>query len=162
MEHARICVPPVGDQSLSSRADIIRDRLSSALRLVDEIVDAPVARPGNPPVTERKVRAILNQRRNRDQFFEAELFADPAWDILLELYAAELGQQRMSVNSVCEGAAVPATTALRWIGVLERKQLIQRRPDPRDGRRVFLSLSRTAVEAMDNYFGTLSDPAQLI
>ena len=162
MEHARINVPPAGDQALSNRADIIRERLSSALRLVDEIVDSPAARPGNPPVTERKIRAILNQRRNRDRFFDSELFADPAWDILLELYAAELGQQRMAVSNVCTGASVPATTALRWVKLLEKKQLIERKADPRDGRRIFLSLSRPAVEAMDNYFATVSDPAQLI
>lgn len=160
MELARI--PSSGDPSLSNRADIIRDQLSSALRLVDEIVDSPVALPGNPPVTERKVRHIINLRRNRNRFFEEELFADPAWDILLELYAAEIGQQRMTVSSVCTGACVPATTALRWANLLEKKQLIERRSDPRDGRRVFLSLSRSAVRAMDNYFQAISEPAQLI
>ena len=109
MEHARILGRPASDPAVSNRADIIRDQLSSALRLVDEIVDSPFARPANQPVSERKIRYILNQRRNRDRFFEAELFADPAWDILLELYAAELGQQRMTVSSVCAGASVPAT-----------------------------------------------------
>lgn len=104
------------------------------------------------PVTEQQLRLILKARRNRAQFFDGDLFADPAWDMLLELYAAKLGQRRMSVSSLCVGAAVPATTALRWLQTLEKKGLVVRTADPYDGRRVFVSLSETAVEGMAAYF----------
>jgi len=63
----------------------------------------------------KQVRAVIRARRARAQFFEATLFADPAWDMLLELFASELGTERMSVTALCAGAAVPPTTALRWI-----------------------------------------------
>jgi hypothetical protein len=43
----------------------------------------------------------------REQFFGPDLFADPAWDILLDLYAARLEQQRVAVSSLCIAAAVP-------------------------------------------------------
>jgi len=141
-----------GDQRLAIQAEDIRDRLSSALRLVDEIVTRPEPRAAAQSITEEYVRALLNLRRSRDRFFEAELFADPAWDILLELFAAELGQRRISVTSLCVGAAVPATTALRWIKTLEDRGLIRRAADPMDGRRIFVSLSDEAFTAIGNFF----------
>lgn len=156
MEHFRICPSPrFGDNSLAGRADDIRERLTSALRIVDQVASVPASRLPDQPVTEKDIRVMLKLRRNRDQFFDGELFADPAWDILLELYAARLGQQRVSVGSLCLGAAVPGTTALRWISMLEGKGLIERRADPMDGRRFYLSLSGTGLDAMAGYFRTV-------
>ena len=98
------------------------------------------------------IRCILKARLDRNRFLPSHLFADPAWDMLLDLYAAELGQQRVSVCSLCAAANVPATTALRWVASLEREGLVERRPDPLDARRFFLSLSRKASQAMTQYF----------
>jgi DNA-binding MarR family transcriptional regulator len=95
---------------------------------------------------------MIRERRQRNEFFPENLFADPAWDMLLELYQASLDQCRMSVTNLCEGAAVPPTTALRWIGTLEANGLATRRSDPLDGRRVFIALSETGMDAMDAYF----------
>ena len=103
-------------------------------------------------VTEKRVREVLRARRRRDEFFDADLFADPAWDILLELYAAELSQRRVTVGSITIGAAVPMTTALRWIKAMESRGLIIRQEDPIDRRRIFLSLGLNASEAMAEYF----------
>lgn len=113
-------------------------------------------------MTERYVRTLIRFRRDRGRFFDAALFADPAWDILLELYAAELGQQRVSVGSLCVGAAVPATTALRWIAALENKGLICRTDDPMDGRRVFIALAPNTARALDAFFASLSEQPLLV
>lgn len=102
-------------------------------------------------VTAQRVCAILRWRRQRDLFFEPGLFADPAWDILLELYAAELGDYPMAVTSLCIGAAVPITTALRWIRLLEQKGIVTRTPDPRDGRRILVRLSQKGSTAMSAF-----------
>ena len=106
-----------------------------------------------------KVRQIIRTRRARTSFFNADLFADPAWDLLLELYASELTHRRMSVSDACIASAVPATTALRWIGALERAGLIERRNDPFDGRRIFVELSETASSAMGRLMATIPDGA---
>lgn len=162
MEQFRICASPqLGENSFAIRADEIRERLTSALRIVDQVASI-ASRPPDHPTTEKDIRAILELRRNREQFFDGELFADPAWDILLELYAAELGQQRVSVGSLCLGAAVPATTALRWISTLENKGLIKRTADPMDGRRFHLSLSCSGLDAMASYFETVPDRTPFI
>lgn len=163
MEHIRICPSPrTGDNSLAGHADDIRERLTSALRIVEQVTSVSASRLPDPPVTEKDIRSLLTLRRNRDRFFESELFADPAWDILLELYAAKLGQQNISVGSLCSGAAVPATTALRWISLLEAKGLIERKADQMDGRRYYLSLSCAGLEAMAGYFRTVPDRTPFI
>lgn len=164
MEHRKISAARAVSNDNLHQADLIRGRLESALRLVDQIAGprVPVVAPESQPVTEKTVRALLRIRRNRAHFFEAELFADPAWDILLELYAAELGQHRVSITALCAGACVPATTALRWIALLERKGLIARRPDPLDGRRHFIFLSQDSRQAMQDYFRTVPLGAPII
>src|SRR3546814_15893799 len=76
-----------------------------------------------------RVRALIRARRMRDQFFRSELFADPAWDMLLDLMAARLEHKRVSVSSLCIAAAVPVTTALRWIKSLTDEGRFVRRAD---------------------------------
>lgn len=163
VELTKITLPPAsGNDSFSRQADVLREKLGTALTIVEELAGAPVVRTSDQPVSERDIRAMQKMRRNRSRFFSADLFADPAWDILLDLYAAELGQHRTPVTSLCHAAAVPATTALRWIGQLESQRLINRRPDPMDGRRQFLELSSEGLEAMNAYFRTVPTGPRLI
>jgi DNA-binding MarR family transcriptional regulator len=103
------------------------------------------------------VRRMLRQRRMREQYFPADLFADPAWDMLLDLYAARLERQPVSVSSLCIAAAVPATTALRWIKTMTDAGLFVREADPQDGRRIFIALVEGAHEAMTRYFEALDE-----
>ncbi len=124
----------------------------SALRLVAPVAEAP-------PLSVDVVRSVIRARRLRSRFFHEELFADPAWDMLLDLLQAELAQHRVPVSSLCIAAAVPATTALRWIKSMTDSGLFLRRADPHDGRRVFVELSPDASAAMRGYFGELSKVA---
>lgn len=100
-------------------------------------------------------RRILRERRLRDLYLGDALFADPAWDILLDLAAARLEGSAVAVSSLCIAAAVPPTTALRWIRVLTERGLLCRTPDAQDGRRVFMTLSDGAAAAMDAYLQTI-------
>lgn len=111
-----------------------------------------------PTLSAREVRTIIRQRRLRDELFDADLFADPAWDMLLDLYAAQLDRTRVSVSSLCIAAAVPATTALRWIKTLTDNGMFVRNADVHDARRIFITLSDTATQAMHRYCARLTDP----
>lgn len=113
--------------------------------------------PSLPSVSPRTVRSIIRQRRLRDEFFSGEMFADPAWDMLLDLYAAKLERIRVSVSSLCIASAVPATTALRWIKTLTDTGVFDREADPHDGRRIFVTLSKDTMIAMNRYFARVSD-----
>ena len=105
----------------------------------------------------KQVRRMLRQRRMREQYFPADLFADPAWDMLLDLYAARLERQPVSVSSLCIAAAVPATTALRWIRTMTDAGLFLREQDPHDGRRIFIALAEGAFDALSRYFEALDE-----
>jgi hypothetical protein len=98
------------------------------------------------------VRELLRTRRLRDQFLPGDLFADPAWDMVLDLMAARLSGERVSVSSLCIAASVPPTTALRWIRQLTERGIFQREADPADGRRVFVVLSDEAADAIAGWF----------
>jgi DNA-binding MarR family transcriptional regulator len=88
----------------------------------------------------------------RSRYFSEELFADPAWDMLLDLLQAEVAHLRVPVSSLCIAAAVPATTALRWLKTMVSQGLFIRRADPHDGRRVFVELAPEASSALRHYF----------
>lgn len=103
--------------------------------------------------TAQYIRQILKARRQRDAYFGCDLFADPAWDILLEIYAADVSQQKISVSAACVAAAVPATTALRWLVKLEQAGILVRSADHLDGRRYWVQLSSSATDAMHRYLG---------
>jgi hypothetical protein len=98
-----------------------------------------------------EVRNAIRARRMRAQFFAAGLFADPAWDMLLDLFAARLEQRAVSVSSLCIAAAVPPTTALRWIGTLHDAGLFERQADPSDRRRAHIALTAAGLAGMQAY-----------
>ncbi|MBU6253205.1 MAG: MarR family transcriptional regulator [Alphaproteobacteria bacterium] len=163
-------------------SDISRDVDAARLqRLADEVgriartlaslsAQAPLAearladmRPGffgeppgvDHPPNARDIREMIRMRRLRDRFFDASLFADPAWDMLLDLMAARLEGVQVAVSSLCIAAAVPPTTALRWIKLMTDNGLFERVSDPVDGRRVFIRLSDNSAEAMTRYLGSM-------
>ena len=126
--------------------------------------DESLVRMPRPPLPDpRLVRRIIRQRQLRARFFDGELFADPAWDMLLDLTAARAEHTRVSVTSLCIASGVPPTTALRWIGQMRDAGLLQRFEDERDRRRVFIALTDKAADAMASFFAQLGrTAAQLV
>jgi hypothetical protein len=113
-------------------------------------------RATRPPLPDpRLVRRILRQRQLRARFFDGNLFADPAWDMLLDLTAARAEHARVSVTSLCIASGVPPTTALRWIAQMVEAGLLARVEDEIDRRRAFIVLTDKAAEAMARYFAEL-------
>lgn len=123
--------------------------------------DRKLAYSEQPPLADaaavpaQDVRRAIRARRLRDQFFPAGLFEEPAWDMLLDLFAADLEGTRVSVSSLCIAAAVAPTTALRWISKMSEAGLFERHPDPFDRRRAYLALSQPAREGLRGYIAAL-------
>lgn len=91
-------------------------------------------------------------RRQRTQIFgSGDLFGEPAWDILLDLYIAHAEGKPVSVSSACIGSASPATTGLRWLSVLADHDLIAREADRQDQRRIMVTLTRRGIAAMERF-----------
>jgi len=150
--------PPQGEQESDSAF-----RFESPKRgFADQQDDgsARLVRATRPPLPDpRLVRRIIRQRQLRARFFDGDLFADPAWDMLLDLTAARAEHARVSVTSLCIASGVPPTTALRWIGQMTETGLFQRVEDEADRRRAFVALSDRAADAMARYFAELGNTA---
>lgn len=117
----------------------------------------PVRKLRAPSPDPRLIQQIIRQRRLRDRYFTGDLFADPAWDILLDLTAARAEHRRVSVTSLCIAAAVPPTTALRWVTHMTEAGLLVREQDAQDRRRIFITLSERVADAMARYFADLGN-----
>jgi DNA-binding MarR family transcriptional regulator len=145
-----------GDARLRQLSDEISRIAATLARLSTGPGQIPVEKPEPageaPPVSLETVRQVIRSRRLRARYFDEEMFADPAWDMLLDLLQAEIAQHRVPVSSLCIAAAVPATTALRWIKSMTDAGLFKRRADPHDGRRVFVELAPQASDALRRYF----------
>lgn len=100
---------------------------------------------------------LIALRRQREMIFGTKYFADPVWDMLLDLYVASSAAQPVAVSSLCVAAAVPTTTALRWIDAMEQDGLCRRTPDPNDKRRSYVELTRDATDAMTNLLSGWSE-----
>jgi DNA-binding MarR family transcriptional regulator len=96
--------------------------------------------------------AELKLRRNRDEHFPESYFSGSIWDILLELDRAERQGLTYVVSDIGIAANIPPTTALRFLGILENDKMIVRTPDPKDRRRVNVSLTAKARAAIDQSF----------
>ena len=81
--------------------------------------------------------------------------------MLLDLMAARLEGNPVAVSSLCIAAAVPATTALRWVKALTDRGLFVRIADPHDRRRVFIDLSEDTVRALGAYLRAVRRSAVL-
>ncbi|MBB5707666.1 MarR family transcriptional regulator [Sphingopyxis panaciterrulae] len=117
---------------------------------------ASAGRKLGPEARARLAREWIWKRRHREHFFPSEIFADPAWDMLLDLYAAHYEGETVTISSLCIAGSVPTTTALRWVGVMSDRGWFIRTKDRKDGRRAFVRLSDRAISQLDAYFDTAS------
>ncbi len=112
-----------------------------------------LARPRRPHTVRRSdaafVAAYLRTRDCRGSCFPDGLFADPAWDMLLAIFIAAAEQECLTVSQACQASRVPISTAIRWIDLLEAKQLVRREPDPKDGRRIKLAVQPVAIASIN-------------
>jgi hypothetical protein len=144
----------------------LADELLAIAERLRDVAAAPGGESGSRPAprSERRYLALARQayalRRKRAGIFgNPELFGEPAWDILLDLYIAYAEAKQVSVSSACIGSAAPATTGLRWLGVLSDEELVVRENDPEDNRRVLVRLTSKGVTAMERFFDSVGTSA---
>lgn len=98
-------------------------------------------------------RRIVARRRKRNSAFRmhslGDVFGEPAWDMMLDLFIADRTGTRISVSSLCIGSNAPPTTALRYIRTMVERGVFTRMPDPSDNRRIWVSLSNWAVDEIE-------------
>ena len=157
----RPAVPaPGGNAAPAGEAGRLLALTSELGRLAGEIAQA-----AKPLAVERRgpdaafVRGLIRARRERAAAFGADLFSDPAWDMMLDLLAARLEGRAVPTSSLCIAAGVPGTTALRWIRQMTERGLFVRTADPRDGRAVLVALSDETAERLLEHLAAGEGPA---
>lgn len=90
-------------------------------------------------------------RRLREEVIGSELFSDPAWDILLDLYTALARGGRVKSSSVSVIAGVPPSTGRRWVSKLLDLGLIERIKERPDQRFTYLGLSAKGRDIMEAF-----------
>lgn len=158
-------VADVASDQSAARLRQLSDEVSRIAATLARLSSAPAAVPpvmeerprlDSPEVSAETVRSIIRARRLRSRYFSEDLFADPAWDMLLDLWIARVSGSLVSVSSLCIASAVPPTTALRWIDRLAASGYILRAPDPRDARRRYISLSPRGSGSLMRYFAAVA------
>ena len=109
---------------------------------------------GRPVPGLRGIATIYRARRLRDTAFggDADLFGEPSWDILLDLYAARLEGRDVTILSACVGSGRPPTTALRHLATLQSRGLVERYENPWDRRASFIRLTAKASVTLERWF----------
>lgn len=98
---------------------------------------------------------IIRARRRRADFLSGELFADPAWDILLELSLARAQDRNATTADLVRASQVGESTALRWIEKLENDGWIRRESDSADCTSNLFDLSPKAAAPLQAWIRDL-------
>ena len=131
---------------------LTRAQLEKMLRAVASDVDdvkvqSSPAETGNAltAMAVKKAQDLIEITKRRSRLVSvANLFADPAWFILLDLLVRQHSGLQTSVSSACHASFSPVTTALRHLAILTERKIIEREYDSVDQRRIFLRLTEEA------------------
>lgn len=125
----------------------------SDANVIDQIANIAVpVQPGAPATTNalidiavKKAADLIEIAKRRSRLMSAaNLFADPAWFIMLDLFVRQHSGLQTTVSSACHASFSPVTTALRHLAILTERKIIEREYDPVDQRRVFVKLTQEA------------------
>lgn len=111
-------------------------------------------------VDEQQISTILQLRRERAELFGAGLFNDLAWDILLQLYGARLGNRKFRLADLADIA--PRSTLARWTTVLEERGLVTCDLDPANPCNLWIELTGAGEARMAKLFRSLSHSHSLV
>jgi DNA-binding MarR family transcriptional regulator len=101
-------------------------------------------------------RHLYKERRARDEILGGDLFGDPMWDLMLELYAAAGEGEKVSVSSACAASGAPASSAIRYIKAMTKRGLLVRDDCPTDARRVYVRLSNHGRQVMTDLLNRMA------
>ncbi len=114
--------------------------------------DAKAANSDELDVPEDLVSWLVRARQERSRYLSTELLVEPAWDMLLAIFWAEIAQRRVTQSNVCTASGVAPSTALRWLNRMAEQQLIVRRRDEHDAQRFYVELTPAVSTALRRYF----------
>jgi len=137
--------------------DALRNALAAARRTLDQVADAAglgeEARRGTTLYA--LACRLRDERKRRAALFDAQLFGEAAWDILLHLYIARQERRLVNVNNLYQSTGLSHGTAWRWVIRLEEHGLATRGPVQRDRRFKMVQLTPAGEDRMTDYLAGL-------
>lgn len=148
-----------GDAQLATELRRLGRRLAA---LADSLEPSPAsaAEPEDdssstrPDVTEQDrqlaavAEALYRARGKLAGLLPAALIADPGSDMLLDLFVQRARGRAVCLTSLGAAGRVPPSTGLRWIGLLQKHELIEIYRSEHDRRTRYVTLTESGVTAM--------------
>ena len=106
---------------------------------------------GGPDILANLAEAIMRLHMDRRTFMGEDLFGEPGWEILLDLFTQKRRSKRVLISMIGNISGVKPSTALRWIGILHQRGLLQRELDTSDQRRVWVSLTADGEKKISQF-----------
>ncbi len=153
-------MPHSRDKALANRLKLLASELSALSKNIessenkDNLIPLMFTNMGHETSGHRDTELaeyaehLYRERQQRMRFFPSNIFSEPAWDILLDLFINAARNRPISITSACIAGGIPATTGLRWLGVLEQEGLLVRETSGDDARVTWVRLSPHGMNAM--------------
>lgn len=109
---------------------------------------------GRPAVFAPLCRSIIKARATSTATF-GSLCSDPGSEMLLDLYWRESQGLKTSLTSLWLASKASEMTGRRCLAVMEEQNIVERMPDPSDGRRVNVRFTSEGRKKMDACFSAL-------
>jgi FixJ family two-component response regulator/DNA-binding MarR family transcriptional regulator len=162
-----LLIKPIDRDKILRSVEAARLLHDQARQTTAPVEEGPESRPSVAGASDdadirRKALATLRKvRKVRSKYLPEELFSDPCWEMLLDLYDSRLSGEDVTVTGLGVTSGVPMSTALRRLQELQRHRLIERIEDRSDKRRQLVTLTPDGLRAIDNFFdGYLGRVAQ--
>lgn len=94
-------------------------------------------------------KALANRQR-RAACFEEDLFGEPVWDMLLYLFVNAVEKKRVRKTGVASVSGVSHATALRYLGIMIDRKLVQIDQCRSDNRVQFVTLTHNGMARMSS------------
>jgi DNA repair protein RadC len=104
-------------------------------------------------IASSNARATVRRRLLRRQLVGAEeLFGEPAWDMLLDLFIHECEGKPLSMFSMCATSGIPVSSAMRLAQKMCDAGLLDRVPDAADARRNLMKMRPETAHKLSAFF----------
>lgn len=142
-----------GDGAFLSAIDALAERVGQIELVV--FGENPHARASGEDKLATIARSLARMRQRRSRHFPPDLFAEPAWDMLLDLFINKARGVRVATTSLCLAANAPQATGLRYIAKLYEHGLLTRFEAPNDKRMVLVEITAKGYGQMRRCLGDL-------
>jgi hypothetical protein len=142
-------------EQLDAAQSILEDiRITSGCKPAAALDHRPS--PRNETTLETARRLYKARQLRTDFVGEKDLFGEPAWDILLDLFIRQAGAEPFSVEDAVINANTSRATGLRWVQALMHHGLVAIAPAAIDTDQQLVQLTPAGFEGMSRYLESVA------